>query len=143
MVKSSPCSTAAGERTGNCDVFRTGSDICLHCRIRKFPVTTDSDQAELIFPELGRDFVPICPDQLWVAGITCIRLRSEFVFLAVLNTAVSNRRSGSSLIHHSDRGNQYAAKQYRDCLKKLVIQGSMSHKGNPYDNAQQNASCRP
>ena len=131
-------------------------------RIRKFLVTTDSDHAEPIFPNLARDFVPIGPDQLWVADITYIRLRSEFVFLAVildawsrrvvgydvsrhlatkltlaaLNAAVSSRRPSSGLIHHSDRGSQYAAKQYRDCLKKLDIQGSMSRKGNPYDNAQ-------
>jgi len=131
-------------------------------RVRKFLVTTDSNHAEPIFPNLARDFVPIGPDQLWVADITYIRLRAEFVFLAVildawsrrvvgyavsrhlstqltlasLNAAVSNRRPGSGLIHHSDRGSQYAAKPYRDCLKKLDIQGSMSRKGNPYDNAQ-------
>lgn len=131
-------------------------------RIRKFLVTTDSDHAEPIFPNLARDFVPIGPDQLWVADITYIRLRAEFVFLAVildawsrrvvgyavsrhldtqltlaaLTAAVSSRRHGSGLIHHSDRGSQYGAKQYRDCLKQLDIQGSMSRKGNPYDNAQ-------
>jgi putative transposase len=131
-------------------------------RIRKFLVTTDSDHAEPIFPNLARDFVPTGPDQLWVADITYIRLRAEFVFLAVildawsrrvvgyaaskhldtqltlaaLNAAVSSRRPGSGLIHHSDRGSQYAAKAYRDRLAELGIRGSMSRKGNPYDNAQ-------
>jgi putative transposase len=99
-------------------------------RIRKFLVTIDSDHAEPIFPNLARDFVPIGPDQLWVADITYIRLRTEFVFLAVildawsrrvvgyavsrhldtqltlaaLTAAVSSRKPCSGLIHHSDRG---------------------------------------
>jgi putative transposase len=48
---------------------------------------------------------------------------------------VVNRRPAPGLIHHSDRGSQYAAKEYRDRLEALGMRGSMGHKGNPYDNA--------
>lgn len=106
--------------------------------------------------------LPTGTDQLWVADLTYIRLRKEFVFLAVrldawsrkvvgyalsryldarltlaaLEAAVVNRRPGSRLIHHSDRGTQYAAKQYRERIEALGTQGSMARTGNPYDNAK-------
>lgn len=114
-----------------------------------------------MFPNLARDFVPSGPDQLWVADITYIRLRTAFVFLAVildawsrrvvgysvgkfldirltlsaLEAAVRSRNPHPGLIHHSDRGSQYAALAYREKLRELGILGSMSRKGNPYDNA--------
>jgi putative transposase len=110
---------------------------------------------------LALGFRPSGPNQLWVADITYIRLRSGFVYLAVLldawsrrvvgyavgntlvvrltldalNAAVESRNPEPGLIHHSDRGAQYAAKAYRDRLDALGIRGSMSRKGNPYDNA--------
>jgi len=55
--------------------------------------------------------------------------------LAALESAVANRRPAPGLIHHSDRGSQYAAKEYRDCLEALGMRGSMGRKGNPYGNA--------
>jgi putative transposase len=130
-------------------------------RIKRFLVTTDSNHALPVFPNLARDFTPTGPDQLWVADITYIRLKAAFVFLAVLldafsrrvvgyavsrfldvrvtlaalETAVASRRPAPGLIHHSDRGSQYAAKEYRDRLEVLGMKGSMGRKGNPYDNA--------
>lgn len=130
-------------------------------KVRRFLVTTDSAHALPIFPNLARGFSPTGPDQLWVADITYIRLRAAFVFLSVvldawsrrvvgyavgklldvrltmaaLEAAVAVRRPGLGLIHHSDRGSQYAAKDYCDRLDQLGIRGSMARKGNPYDNA--------
>ena len=130
-------------------------------RIKRFLVTTDSNHALPVFPNLARDFTPTGPDQLWVADITYIRLKATFIFLAVLldafsrrvvgyavsrfldvrvtlaalEAAVASRRPAPGLIHHSDRGSQYAAKEYRDRLEALGMKGSMGRKGNPYDNA--------
>lgn len=131
-------------------------------RIRRFFVTTDSNHPDPVYPNLAGDILPTGPDQLWVADLTYIRLRKEFVFLAVLldawsrkvigyglsryldtrltlaalEAAVASRRPAPGLVHHSDRGTQYAAKQYRERLEALGIQGSMGRTGNPYDNAQ-------
>jgi transposase InsO family protein len=100
-------------------------------------------------------------DQLWVADITYVRLQEEFVFLAVILDAYSRRVIGwaldrtmqddltlaalrmalasrnirPGLVHHSDRGSQYASKDYTDLLKDRGIDISMSRKGNPWDNA--------
>jgi putative transposase len=130
-------------------------------KVRRFLVTTDSRHTLPIFPNLAKDFSPTGPDQLWVADLTYIRLRAAFVFLSVLldawsrrvvgyavgklldaqltlaalEAAIASRRPGSGLVHHSDRGSQYAAKDYRDRLEQLGIRGSMGRKGNPYDNA--------
>ena len=101
-------------------------------------------------------------DQLWVADITYIRLRAEFVYLAVildaysrrvigwalgrtledtltlraLRMALDQRRPAPGLVHHSDRGVQYASGDYTDLLRAHGIVISMSRKGNPYDNAK-------
>ena len=130
-------------------------------RVRRFLATTDSDHAEPIYANLTLGFRPSRADQLWVADITYIRLRSRFVYLAVvldawsrrvvgyavgntlavqltlaaLNAALESRRPAPGLIHHSDRGAQYAAKPYRDRLETCGIRGSMSRRANPYDNA--------
>lgn len=131
-------------------------------RVKRFLAITDSDHSDPIFPNLARDFRPCCPNQLWVADITYIRLRSEFVFLAVvldawsrmvvgyavsrlldtrlplaaLEAAIGSRAPQPGLIHHSDRGCQYASRSYRERLAAAGILGSMSRKANPYDNAQ-------
>lgn len=131
-------------------------------RVRRFIATTDSGHGYPVYPNLAGDILPTGPDQLWVADLTYIRLQKEFVFLAVildawsrkvvgyalsryldvrltlaaLDAAVVTRRPDPGLIHHSDRGSQYASKQYRDRLEALGIQGSMGRTGNPYDNAQ-------
>ena len=114
-----------------------------------------------IYPNLAADIVPEATDRLWRADITYIRLRDEFVFLAVildaysrrvigwaldrnmedeltltaLRMALSRRAVKAGLVHHSDRGSQYASIDYTDLLKTNGIDISMSRKGNPWDNA--------
>jgi transposase InsO family protein len=142
--------------------MRRDNLLCL--RERPFvPVTTDSRHEWRVVPNLARGLVPIGLDQLWVADITYIRLAEEFAFLAVLLDAFSRRVIGwaldrhlratlaitalemaiaarrpapGSLIHHSDRGVQYACSEYAAILQAHDIQPSMSRVGNPYDNAQ-------
>jgi transposase InsO family protein len=143
-------------------VYRLMREANLLCvRKRKFVVTTDSNHTRRIYPNLARDMVLTAPDQLWRADITYIRLREEFVFLAVvldaysrrvigwaldrtmedeltltaLRMALSRRTVQPGLVHHSDRGSQYASNGYTDLLKANGIDISMSRKGNPWDNA--------
>ena len=136
-------------------------DNLLCVRKRKFVVTTDSNHGKKVYPNLARQMVLTNMDQLWVADITYIRLREEFVFLAVILDAYSRRVIGwalertieddltlralrmalaqrviePGLVHHSDRGSQYASGEYTDLLQKNGIAISMSRKGNPWDNA--------
>jgi putative transposase len=70
-----------------------------------------------------------------VVGYAVSRFLDVRLTLAALEAAVVNRRPVPGLIHHSDRGSQYAAKEYRDRLEALGMKGSMGRKGNPYDNA--------
>jgi len=143
-------------------VYRLMREDNLLCvRKRKFVVTTDSNHARKIYPNLARDLVLTATDQLWRADITYIRLRDEFVFLAVILDAYSRRVIGwaldrtledsltlaalrmalarrvvsAGLVHHSDRGSQYASNDYTDLLQANGITISMSRKGNPWDNA--------
>ena len=139
-------------------------DNLLVLRTRPFvPVTTDSDHEWQVVPNLARGLVPTGLDQLWVADITYVRLLEEFAFLAVvldafsrkvigwalenhlraslalsaLEMAIKTRRPApGSLIHHSDRGVQYACREYTEMLAAYDIQPSMSRVGNPYDNAK-------
>jgi putative transposase len=136
-------------------------DNLLCVRRRKFVVTTDSRHNLPVFPNLAAEIVPTAINQLWVADITYIRLRVEFVYLAVILDAFSRRVIGwalgrtleaglataalemalvdrkpqPGLVHHSDRGVQYASQDYTELLKQHRGQISMSRKGNPYDNA--------
>ena len=128
---------------------------------RKFVVTTDSKHGRKIYPNLARTMILTDTDQLWIADITYIRLRDEFVFLAVildahsrrvigwaldrtledeltlgaLGMALERRCIGPGLVHHSDRGAQYASSDYTKLLTDHGITISMSRKGNPWDNA--------
>ena len=130
-------------------------------RIRHFVKTTDSDHDEPIYPNLAKDIVPHGPDQLWRSDITYIRIQTGWVYLAVildawsrkvvgyaisrtidtqltlhaLRAACEHRDPPAGCIHHSDRGVQYAAKAYRDELRLRGLVGSMSRRGNVYDNA--------
>ena len=143
-------------------LMRRDNLLCL--RRRPFvPVTTDSRHEWRVVPNLARGLVPTGLDQLWVADITYVRLAEEFAFLAVVLDAFSRRVIGwalhrhlratlaiealemaiaarrpapGSLIHHSDRGVQYACGEYTAILAAHDIQPSMSRIGNPYDNAQ-------
>jgi putative transposase len=140
-------------------ILREDNLLCI--RKRKFVATTDSNHGRKIYSNLARTMVLTGMDQLWVADITYIRLREEFVFLAVIVDAYSRRVIGwaldrtledsltlaalrmalarrvvqSGLVHHSDRGSQYASGDYTDLLKENRIGVSMSRKGNPWDNA--------
>jgi putative transposase len=143
-------------------LMREDNLLCL--RLRPFvPVTTDSRHAWHVVPNLARGLVPTDLDQLWVADITYIRLQQEFAYLAIvldgfsrrvvgwalathlqaslataaLTMAIAARRPApGSLIHHSDRGVQYACGDYTALLQVHDIQPSMSRIGNPYDNAK-------
>jgi transposase InsO family protein len=143
-------------------VYRLMREDNLLCvRRRKFVVTTDSNHGRKVYPNLACRMVLTGVDQLWVADITYIRLREEFVFLAVILDAYSRRVIGgelnrtleddltlaalgmalsrrtilAGLVHHSDRGTQYASGSYTDRLQAHQITISMSRKGNPWDNA--------
>jgi transposase InsO family protein len=128
---------------------------------RAFRATTDSRHHLPVYPNLAREMQPTEIDQLWVSDITYIRLRHEFIYLAVVLDAFSRRVIGwalgrsleaglavaalrmafverqpsPSLVHHSDRGVQYASLDYTGILKQRGATISMSRKGNPYDNA--------
>jgi putative transposase len=128
---------------------------------RAFVVTTDSRHNLPVYPNLAGQMVPTAINQLWFADITYIRLRTEFVYLAVVLDAFSRRVIGwalgrtleaelavsalrmallerkpqPGLVHHSDRGVQYASQSYTELLKQQQAEISMSRKGNPYDNA--------
>lgn len=136
-------------------------DNLLCARKRRFVRTTDSDHGRKVYPNLAKEMILTGTDQLWRADITYVRLREEFVFLAVLLDAYSRRVIGwalertmeeeltlsalrmalsrrvvePGLVHHSDRGSQYASTNYTDLLKQKGIEISMSRKGNPWDNA--------
>lgn len=141
-------------------LMRADNLLCL--RQRAFVRTTDSDHELQVYPNLARELQPSGLNQLWVADITYIRLLLEFVYLAVILDAFSRRVIGwalgrtleaelalaalrmaigrgrvtAGLVHHSDRGVQYASKDYVELLMEHDILISMSRRGNPYDNAQ-------
>jgi putative transposase len=136
-------------------------DNLLCVRRRKFVVTTDSRHNLRVYPNLAAQLQPTATNQLWVADLTYIRLRVEFVYLAVvldafsrrvigwalgrtletgltiaaLTMALAERKLEPGLVHHSDRGVQYASQEYTALLQEHRAEISMSRKGNPYDNA--------
>ena len=113
-------------------------------------------------PTLYRDSSVRGVNQLWVSDLTYIRLAREWIYLAVipgacrrqcigwaldrhldaslalnaLDSALATRPAPKGLVHHSDRGVQYASKANVDTLEKAGIRISMSRRGNPYDNAK-------
>jgi transposase InsO family protein len=126
------------------------------------PPTTDSRHGWRVYPNLARHLIPMAMNQLWVADITYVRLAEQFVYLAVVLDAYSRRVIGwnladhlqaslalralemaiasreivpGSLVHHSDRGVQYACGDYVERLKQAGIEPSMSRVGCPWDNA--------
>ena len=136
-------------------------DNLLCVRKRKFVVTTDSGHGLKVYPNLAGSMILTGVDQLWIADITYIRLEEEFVYLAVILDAYSRRVIGwhlsdglddwltqtalrmalgqrvvrPGLVHHSDRGVQYASGDYTDLLKANDIDISMSRKASPWENA--------
>lgn len=129
---------------------------------RAFVNTTQSQHSFTVYPNLVPSLTVDGPNQLWVADITYIHLPRELCYLAVVLDAFSRRVIGwqldthlgvtltvaalqmalaqreltRPLVHHSDRGSQYAAAVYCKLLKEQGIRISMSRTGNPYDNAQ-------
>jgi len=141
-------------------LMRVDNLLCV--RRRKFILTTDSQHGLPIYPNMCEGMVLTGIDQLWLADITYLRLRTEFVYLAVvldaysrrclgwalrrsleaelvlaaLRMALKQRRPRPGLVHHSDRGVQYASRDYTQLLEQHGIQISMSRRGNVYDNAR-------
>ena len=139
-------------------MMRADNLLCL--RRRAFVVTTDSRHGLPVYPNLARQITPTAINELWVADITYIRLCTEFVYLAVLldafsrkvigwalgrtlaaeltlaalRMALEQRQPKPGLVHHSDRGVQYASHDYTRLLQQHGVTISMSRRGNPYDN---------
>ena len=131
-------------------------------RRKRFVATTDSTHNLPVFPNLARGMVPDGPNQLWVADLTYVAVVSRFVYvalvidawsrriagwaisrsidtrlaLAALEAAIGSRQPPDGCVHHSDRGSQYASTAYRRLLAENGLVGSMSRRGNPYDNAR-------
>lgn len=140
------------------------ADNLLSLRAKPFvPRTTMSRHGFALRPNLTRGLTPTGLDQIWVADITYVRLAEAFVCLAVVIDAFSRKIVGwalddhlearlamaaldqaiearnpapDSLIHHSDRGVQYACDDYVERLERRKIAVSMSRPANPYDNAR-------
>jgi len=124
--------------------------------------TTNSNHGLPVYPNLAKEIIPSSVNQLWISNITYIHLKYEFAYLAAildsfsrkivgwalkgyldheltlsaLRMALARRDIAPGLIHHSDRGMQYACREYTDLLKKNGILISMAAAGNPYENAQ-------
>ena len=152
-----------GERVGRKRVERLMRENGFVARpTRRFRHTTDSSHEYPTAPNLlQRNFTATAPDQVWVADITYVPCATGFVYLAVildlfsrrvvgwsvqshlreelaleaLHSALETRRPAPGLIHHSDRGCQYAATGYRDELARRGIHSSMSRAGDCWDNA--------
>ena len=142
-------------------MMRDDNLLCLR-RAAFRPATTDSDHRWRVWPNLARRMRPMGPNRLWVADITYVHLKEAFVYLAVVLDGYSRKVVGwalenhmtaalplsalemaladreihpGELIHHTDRGVQYACGDYIARLQTAGIQPSMSRPGCPYDNA--------
>jgi putative transposase len=152
-----------GFRAGRHRIAHLMSGLGLYgCPKKRYRVTTQSKHGYQIAPHrLKQDFSADAPNLKWVADITYIRTQEGWLYLAAvldlysmavigwsmsdrinrqlaidaLQMAVAQRRPGNDLIHHSDRGSQYASNDYQNLLKAKGISGSMSSTGNCYDNA--------
>jgi len=136
-------------------------DNLLGLQKRAFKVTTKSRHELAVYLNLASRMKLSGINQLWVADLTYIRLRTEFVYLGVildrysrkvvgwaldrtlatrltkqaLEKAIAEREPPPGLVHHSDRGLQYAAQEYVQVLRQHQMIPSMSRPANPYDNA--------
>lgn len=132
------------------------------CTVKKHKATTNSKHSHPVFDNvLNQNFAIDAPNKAWVADITYIHTNEGWVYLAslldlctrkivgwsagermtkelvikALQMAYERQKPGEGVIHHSDRGVQYASNEYRELLKQCKMTGSMSRKGNCYDNA--------
>ena len=138
-----------------------GADNLLGLQPKAFVRTTNSQHQHEVYLNLASSIKLRGVNQLWVADITYIRLQGEFVYLAVildafsrrvvgwelartltcdltktaLQRAIAERQPARGLVHHSDRGVQYASQEYIKLLAQHHILPSMSRPANPYDNA--------
>lgn len=144
-------------------VLRIMREESLLCQLKRhFVHTTDSHHRYQVYPNLIKGMTIEAPDVVWVADLTYIRLPSTFVYLAAildaysrkcvgwklskridtqlalgaLEAALTTRHVTAGLIHHSDRGVQYASHEYVARLHAVEAEVSMSALGNPYDNAK-------
>lgn len=142
-------------------IMREDNLLCL--RRRRYVLTTDSKHPYFVYPNHASRLQLNAPNQLWVADITYIRLRWQFVYVAAILDAYSRRVLGwavaetlqaeitiralakaleqrgplpHGIVHHSDRGVQYCCRAYIDLLESHQFTISMSRSGNPYDNAK-------
>jgi putative transposase len=153
-----------GWRVNHKRVLRIMQEESLLCQIKKrfVIVTTNSRHGFPVYPNVLASVALSTLDQAWVADFTSIRLRSAFGYLAcildassrrcigwhlsremnaqmtsrALQQAIRERHPRPGLIHHSDRGVQYASHEYIELLQAIGAQISMSAVGNPYDNAK-------
>ena len=158
-----------GIRIGICRIRRIRKKLGIRClQMRKFKATTDSNHHLPVSPNLlDRKFRVSVPDTAWVSDITYIPTDEGWLYLAghkdlfsgeivgyamgerltrdlvgrSLFRALSTRRPGYGIIHHSDRGSQYCSCEYREMLSRYGMLASMSATGNCFDNAPIRSSC--
>ena len=154
-----------GFNVARCTVERLMADLGLHGVVRGKPIrTTVQDKAAPCpLDHVNRVFHAPAPNKLWLSDFTYVSTWSGFVYVAFVIDAYARRIVGwrvsrtahasfvldaleqalherrpvhrGGLVHHSDRGSQYAAQRYRDRLAEVHLVGSMGRRGNPYDNA--------
>jgi len=151
-----------GQQVNHKKVLRLMRESDLLCRVRRrWARTTDSRHRFPRYPNLIKGMIINRLHQVWLADITYIRIRTGFVYLAAildafsrraigyalsrsldtalaleaLQMAITLRRPGPGVIHHSDQGVQYASGDYVDELKRRGVEISMAQVGNPYENA--------
>jgi len=152
-----------GVKVGICRIRRIRKKLGIRCKQkRKFKATTDSKHALPVAENLlHQQFEATEPNAIWLSDITYIPTEEGWLYLAghkdiftgeivgyamssritktlvsqSLFRAVAAKRPGSGLIHHSDRGRQYCAREYRKLLDQFRMRVSMSRKGDCYDNA--------
>ena len=135
--------------------------LSAHCRTHRVVTTKANPKAKVAENVLDRQFEADRPNQKWVADVTYVATASGWLYLAVildlfsrrivgwamaatfdaelveqaLSMALTRRKPGTGLLHHSDRGGQYTSEAYQSFLKRHAIQVSMSRRGNCWDNA--------
>jgi len=152
-----------GVEVGICRIRRIRKKLGIRCKQRrKFKATTDSKHTFPVVENLlNQQFEATGPNEVWMSDITYIRTEEGWLYLAgdkdlftgeivgyamghritknlvsqSLFRAVAAKRPGPGLIHHSDRGRQYCAYEYRRLMDQFKMKASMSRKGDCYDNA--------
>jgi putative transposase len=152
-----------GVRVGICRIRRIRKKLGIRCKQkRKFKATTDSKHALPVAENLlNQQFEATGPNEVWLSDITYIPTEEGWLYLAghkdlftgeIIGYAMGNRitknlvsqslfkavaakRPGPGVIHHSDRGSQYCAHEYRRLVDQFKMRASMSRKGDCYDNA--------